>query len=229
MSKTIQTQPDAERPSHNLLGQRLGRKGQETRERILVATEKLLAPESDVTLSLSAVAREASLGMTTLYLYFSDLSELVLAVLDRTMASADDAYVVHLRARWPEAALGERCKEFLAAYCYFWVRHARVMHLRNSYVDAGDERVRQHRTDTARPMIKLLVSQMDGDLESSLTPAYAMATALWTGVERSVTLVTDATFRSRSEKAEVQARELIYAQARLMELGIRDYRALKPA
>ena len=46
--------------SHNLNGQRLGRKGRDTRARILAATNELLANSVDVPISLSAVAREAS-------------------------------------------------------------------------------------------------------------------------------------------------------------------------
>jgi AcrR family transcriptional regulator len=68
--------------SHNLVGQRLGKKGRDTRERILAATDRLLAGPPDTAISLSAVAREASLAMTTLYIYFNDLTELLLAVLD---------------------------------------------------------------------------------------------------------------------------------------------------
>jgi hypothetical protein len=85
--------------SHNLDGQRLGKKGRGTRERVLAATERLLAAPVDTGISLSAVAREASLGMTTLYLYFSDLTELLLAVLEPIMASAETSYVGHLWRR----------------------------------------------------------------------------------------------------------------------------------
>lgn len=227
MTKSVHSRGESERPSHNLLGQRLGRKGHDTRERILAAMEKLLAPESEAAaISLSAVAREASLGMTTLYLYFNDLSEILLAVLDRTTVSAEEAYLAQLRKRWADEELGARCKEFLTAYCYFWVRHERLLHMRNAYVVAGDERLREHRIATAEPVINLLVRQLDGDPDDTLTPAYAMATALWTGAERSVTVLTDATFKRRSVKAEVQGRELLAAEARLMELGIRDYRGL---
>lgn len=210
--------------SHNLLGQRLGRKGRDTRERILAATEKLLTSETDTPLSLSSVAREASLGMTTLYLYFNDLSELFLAVLDRTMALAEDAYVAKLRTQWPDENLGACCEAFLHDYCHFWVFRVRILQLRNSYIDAGDDRIRAHRIATTTPVLRLLVEQMDGDPDDTLAPTYAMATALWTGVERSVTLVTDATFKSRSVRADVQSELLLRAEARLMELGIRDYR-----
>src|SRR4051812_7547086 len=75
--------------SHNLNGQRLGRKGRLTRDRILVAANELLATPTDVPFSLSAVARQASLGMTSLYLYFTDLTELLLAILEPLMDEAE--------------------------------------------------------------------------------------------------------------------------------------------
>jgi len=71
--------------SHNLNGQRLGRKGRDTRARILAATNELLAGPIDTPISLSAVARQASLGMTSLYQYFTDLTELLLALLEPLM------------------------------------------------------------------------------------------------------------------------------------------------
>jgi AcrR family transcriptional regulator len=225
--KAANARSEGARPSHNLLGQRLGRKGHDTRERILAAAEKLLlAEESETPFSLSAVAREASLGMTTLYLYFNDLSELFLAVLDRTMESAEAAYIERLRTRWADEDLGERCQNFVASYCHFWVRHGRILHLRDSYIDAGDERLREHRITTAEPVIKLVVEQMDGDRDNALSPTWGMAIALWTGVERSMSLVRDETFKTRTVNADVQAAFFLRAQARLMELGIRDYRAL---
>ena len=52
--------------SHNLQGQKLGRKGRVTRERIIAAAEKLLAGPPGTPVTLSAVAREASLARTTL-------------------------------------------------------------------------------------------------------------------------------------------------------------------
>lgn len=211
--------------SHNLLGQRLGRKGRDTRERILAAAERLLADPDGPAISLSAVAREASLAMTSLYLYFTDLSELILAVLNRTMISAEEAYVVHLRERWPDEVLSERCQKFVSAYFRFWSRHARVLHLRNSHFEPGDARLQKHRLETFASLIEMLVEQMDGDPSDRLSPAYGMATALLTGTERIIFLATDETFRSRSVKADAQAHALVTAQARLFELGVRDGRS----
>jgi len=77
--------------ARNLHGQKLGRKGRVTRDRILAATIELLESPSGEPITMSAVARKASLGMTSLYNYFNDFSELLLAVLDPVMEEAEFA------------------------------------------------------------------------------------------------------------------------------------------
>jgi AcrR family transcriptional regulator len=224
--------------SHNLVGQRLGRKGRETRERILAATERLLAGPRDTAISLSAVAREASLGMTTLYLYFNDLTELLLAVLEPIIASAEDSYLAHLRTPWPDDSLGEHCLNFVEAYHEYWVRHSRILHLRNSFADNNDDRMRQHRIDASMPLIQLCVMQMGDDPTIVSSPAAAMATVLVTSVERIITMATDAwvldsqialasgawAAQSHGWNPADHRRYRLHAIARLLELGIGDGR-----
>jgi AcrR family transcriptional regulator len=212
--------------SHNLLGQRLGRKGRGTRERILAATAQLLAEPSDAPISLSAVAREASLGMTTLYLYFSDLTELLLAALEPIMASAEGSYIAHLRARWPDHDLAAHSVEFVQEYHAFWKRHTRILHLRNSLADANDARMRMNRIQMSQPLIQLLVSQMDDDPATHRSTSSYMATVLLTGIERIVTVATDAFFSKMPiEDRDVHVGNLLIAEARLLELAVRDRRA----
>lgn len=211
--------------SHNLLGQRLGRKGRGTRERILAAAERLLAEPRGATISLSAVARDASLGMTTLYLYFSDLTELLLAVLDPIMASAEDSYVAQLRNRWPDETLGEHCLKFVHDFYAFWERHSRILHLRNSYAAGQDVRMLRHRMASARPLIDLLILQMDSDPAETGMPAYHLATALLTGVERLITVATDADLSSELVDPAFDVDKLLRGQACILELGVRHGRS----
>ncbi|RJF91185.1 TetR/AcrR family transcriptional regulator [Sphingomonas cavernae] len=229
-AKAARGQPRASAPakavSHNLNGQRLGRKGRDTRERILAATNELLAGPADVQISLSAVARNASLGMTSLYLYFNDLTELLLAVLDPVMATAEDAYISLLRTRWNEDELGARAQEFVKAYHTFWVKNSRILHLRNSMADHNDQRMMFHRVRSAQPVMLLLVEQMDGDLSKQGSPVFSMATALMTGLERVVTVTTDANLPTLLQSPIAFRGNLLEAESRLIELGIRDYRAL---
>jgi AcrR family transcriptional regulator len=215
---------DKEGLSHNLLGQRLGRKGRDTRERILAAAERLLAGSPDTAISLSAVAREASLGMTTLYLYFGDLVELLLAVLDNIMATAEESYTAQLRERWPDEELGQRSLAFVEAYHAFWVRHSRILHLRNAY--AYDPRMHAHRQGAAMPLLDLLTIQMDGDPADITSPVRFMATVLWTGVERVATVMTDVAIAGTAPTDPMlRARGSLRAEARLLHLGLADGRA----
>lgn len=226
MVKAQSSTIEKESVSHNLLGQRLGRKGRDTRERIILATERLLAGPFGTPISLSAVAREASLGMTTLYLYFSDLSELLLAVLAPIMATAEETYIAHLREPWSDDELGAHCLRFIEAYHAFWVRHSRILHLRNTYADDGDERMRSSRIGPSRLVMEMLVRQMEGDPAELRTPIYYMASVLMTGIERMITIATDEKFRNLlQEDPEPHIRNLLRTEARLLELALRDGRA----
>ena len=216
-------QPAEKALSHNLNGQRLGRKGRDTRDRIVAAAAELIAESPQSPVTLSAVARRASLGMTSLYLYFSDLSELVLAVLEPIMASAEDAYVAHLREHWPDAMLRDHCVTFVRDYHSFWRQHSRILHLRNSRADAYDPKMVQHRISAALPLIELLTAQMNGNPADTESPAYGMATALFIGLDRLIAIRTDTDPRRLNFEPNLSNRLL--AEARLLELGIADARA----
>jgi AcrR family transcriptional regulator len=213
--------------SHNLQGQRLGRKGRDTRERIIAAAQELLAEPVALgaPLTLSEVARRAKLRVGSLYLYFADLTELLLALLQPAMAAAEEEFVRLLRSRWSDEELADRALELVSAYYGFWFKHARLLHLRNSLADSRDERMMQHRVRSVRPIMRLLIEQMDGDVLHPETPVAAMATALMTGLERVVTVTTDPNLPTLL-RAPFSAghQQLLRAEARLIELAIRDQR-----
>jgi len=215
---------------YNLLGQRLGRKGQETRERILVTALRLIeASSKDAPVTLTSVARDASVGMTTLYLYFPNLGDLVLAVLTRVMDCADSAFVDRLRARWPDDGLGASAQGFIRAHYQFWRRNSRILHLRNSFEDAGDARFLHYRNRVSRPLIELLILQMDGVLEPMNSPAGNIATVLTTGFERLATITTNPIFFTNLRDIgvpDVQAYidDLLNAEAELIALAVRHHR-----
>lgn len=210
--------------SHNLNGQKLGRKGRDTRDRILAAAAEVVA-ESETPVSLSAVARKASLGMTSLYLYFKDLSELLQAVLEPIMATAEDAYLGHLRQHWPDETLNADCYEFVRAYFDFWEKHSRILHLRNAMSDQRDKRMMLQRVGATQPIIRLLIDQMECAGAETGTPSASMATVLMTGIERVVTVATDNEMRRAMDAPfRPNVANFLRAEARLLEVGIMDYR-----
>lgn len=210
--------------SHNLNGQRLGRKGRLTRERILSAAIELLDGASEDAFTLGNVAKRSGLGLTSLYNYFTDLTELMLAVLEPVMATADDAYLSLLRERWPDEELAEHCYAFVRAYHAFWLRHSRLLHFRNSMADQRDQRMFSHRVNSTRPIIELLVGQMGEDMTPGHQSA-TMATMIMIGVERSVTIATDLDIREvAGMPPDLDVDRYLVPGARLMELAIRDVR-----
>jgi AcrR family transcriptional regulator len=210
--------------SHNLAGQRLGRKGRVTRERIIAAALELIEDNADEAFTLTGVARRAGLGMSALYNYFSDQTELLLAVLDPVMATADEAYMARVRALWPEPELQERTLDFVQAYHAFWARHSGLLHMRNSLADQLDVRMMMHRINSTRPLIALIVRQMCGGREPQQAHT-SMATVLMTGIERSITLATDKRLPKLTGLPFNDGEDRYHASnARLLELAIRDMR-----
>ena len=212
--------------NHNLNGQRLGRKGRDTRDRIIAVAQEIIADSSEPLITLSEVARRAELRMASLYVYFSDLTALILALLEPVLATAEQEYVHILREYWSDEELGENCHQFVAAYHRFWIKHSRLLHLRNHLSERNDVRLMEQRVRSAQPLLILLAKQMGSKSEIRATPLSSMATALFTGLERVVTVTTDELVTSAGEGKPNPPSLLIKAEARLFELGIRDYRSL---
>lgn len=213
---------------YNLLGQRLGRKGRDTRQRILDALARRLAQDEVAPVSLSAVAREASVAMTTLYIYFADISELILAALEPVVEDARSLEIM-LRPRWPDAQLAQCCQAYLVEHEAFWRRNSRILHLRNSFADDGDRRLLRARSNLARPQIRSLILQMDGDPAAVESVCYHTAIVVITGIERTSTTVTSPLYAMTLEDAGIDwsppPPAQLEAAARLLELSIRDQRA----
>jgi AcrR family transcriptional regulator len=226
MGRSAASKAEKEPLSHNLLGQRLGRKGRDTRERIIAATERLLAGPPGTVISLSAVSREASLAQTTLYLYFSDLTELLLAVMEPIMAFAEESYIGKARVFWRDETLAQDCLEFVQSFHAFWARHTRILHLRNFYADSHDERMRLQRQQSSEPLIVLLARQMEIDASRTAQRGMVAGAVLLTGVERMITIATEEDFLSRLQTDDPVAylRMVLEAEAHLLELCIRDSR-----
>lgn len=214
--------------AYNLSGQRLGRKGQETRKRIIAAMEYLLEEEA-APVTLSAIARHAGLGMSTLYLYFPDLGDLLLAVLDRAMDQGDQDFVQFVRDRWPDEDVSARALAFVRAYFDFWRRHAPLLRMRNGFADAADQRLVRYRYESTAPLIDLLALQMDAD-KAPDTLYRDCAGILLTGLERIATIVMSPHPADGGPPHDVehQRKDLertAVAQAKILETVVRASRA----
>lgn len=217
----------ADEVSHNAAGQRLGRKGQETRERILGAALRLFEDPLGPPVTLTSVAREASVSLTNFYLYFPDFVDLVLALLDRVMAASQADYIEVMRTRWSDDELSRHCLVFLEEHYQFWRRHTRLLHLRNT-LSESDARVMEYRQRAIQPMLQFLTMQMDHGEGHGFTCA-DLAMVILIGFERTATIVTAPKFEIMAQEQMDLADDhivdrLIRSEARVLELAIRDSR-----
>lgn len=234
MSTASRRKPAAARDrapvSHNLVGQRLGRKGQATRKRILDAMLRLLADPEGPPVTLTGVAREAGVGLSNLYLYFPDLGELLLAALRKVTEDAESEHVERLRRRWPDAGLEAACREFLRAHFAFWRRHARLLHMRNAMADAHDLRILSYRQSATQPLLALLAAQMAAKGTAPTRRHADVATVLFTGLERMATVLTHGNYDLISghmdpADREAHAERLLDAEAMVIALAVSTARA----
>ena len=212
--------------SHNLNGQRLGRKGRETRERIVRAAIEVLHDEGEEQFTLSAVARRAGLGMSALYNYFTDLSELMVAVLEPVMDSAQETYLSILGTYWPYDEVGDCSEQFWQCYAGFWSSHAAILHQRNRMSDAGDERMLACRVEAGLPLMDGIGRQLGPEgVQEVGAEALALASVVATMMERTVTVQSQPSYRTYTRASlGSDTRSLGHAGAKLLALAITNWR-----
>jgi AcrR family transcriptional regulator len=217
-------------PSHNQMGQRLGRKGLETRERIISAMLALLQGPDNQPVTLTTIAKAADVRLTNLYRYFPDLSSLLLAALDRVMTTADAMFLNQLRKRWNEETLDADCSAFLQAHFHFWEENARLLHLRNTLADNHDARVIAYRNVTIKPTILLLARQLSAKPNAMICPDnHLAAIVLHTGIERLATVLTNPLLTPfiedpRGQSAGTYRQDLIRAETEILRITVRERR-----
>jgi len=166
--------------------QALGRKGLETRGRLMAAADVLLQTVSPVSLSIHAIARQAGTSPATFYVYFDDVSDVVLALAQE--ASTDLGEIMDALARWRaglETEAGARA--FMAAYQAYWARHRAILVTRNMEADRGDPRFLATRSEAGMTIVRQLAQVIQeghpaGQLDDE--QAIARATVMFAAIER---------------------------------------------
>jgi AcrR family transcriptional regulator len=134
----------------NKSGQSLGRKGRRTRANILEGAGQLLRETPWTPPTVAAIAKQAEISAPTFYLYFEDVGEVLLAMLDE-LRDESDAILALLNEPWGEDEIYPRALKFVQAYFDFWIRHVPLLRVRNTLSDQGDPRFRQSRWQGAQP------------------------------------------------------------------------------
>jgi AcrR family transcriptional regulator len=124
-------------PRINQQGQVIGRKGQQTRERIVDAVEMLLQTQPLRDLKQAEVCRIAKVSPPAFYVYFRDIETAVREAIARHQVLPAELDAL-LQEPWPEAEVFARAQRFVTLYLEYWEQHYHLFKTRNLSADEGD-------------------------------------------------------------------------------------------
>jgi AcrR family transcriptional regulator len=194
-------------------GRTLGRRGAETRRRLLDATERLLETHGVRDLRVVEIAREVGTSPATFYQYFRDVEEAVLARADDV--GAEVAPLAGLLAEpWSGADGLDAARRLVTGFLDCWDRHRAVLRTRNLAAQEGDPRFREVRHDSLAPFLNGFArqvgeSQAAGRVAAEMAPL-ATAAALVALIERM------AAFHLDLEPMGVGRAELVETTSRIL-------------
>lgn len=165
--------------THDQNGRELGPRALQTRQRLLVATEELLATQSVRDLSVVEIARRAGTSPATFYQYFKDVEEATLRLAEQ--AAGEMPAVLELIDRsWQGEEGLANARSIVDAFVRHWDAHRAVLLVRNLAADEGDDRFMKVRKETLAPVIEHLAARIGaaqgaGRVDPKLHPGAAAA------------------------------------------------------
>lgn len=161
---------------YNQIGQKIGAKGQRTRQLLIDTTVRLLDAHGLQDLSVVDVARAADTSSATFYVYFNGVPEAVLAALETTSYISPGIEALIARD-WASAGAQAHALEFVIAFTDEWNSHRTIFTVRNLAAEEGDARFIAARTDAAQPLMRALTSQVSKAQDAGRVPAGLSAAA----------------------------------------------------
>ncbi|MDB5447861.1 MAG: transcriptional regulator, TetR family [Phenylobacterium sp.] len=143
----------------NLHGQAVGVKGERTRQRILAAVESLAHSRSLFHLKVADIVRAANTSNATFYLYFEDVPEAFLTVVETRSQSTPELLEMVAQPWRPECG-DAQARRFAATYFEQWQPNRAIFRIRNLAADEGDQRFYEARAAAVRPLVERLTAQI---------------------------------------------------------------------
>jgi AcrR family transcriptional regulator len=168
-------------------GRALGRRGAQTRRRLLDATDELLETHGVRDLRVVDIARQVGTSPATFYQYFRDVEDAVLAL--AAAVGEDLAPIEELLDRpWTGPDGLATARALVTSFMEYWDAHRAILRTRNLAAQEGDRRFRDVRSAALRPLreglaVKVEEAQAAGLVGPELSPI-AAASALSSMLER---------------------------------------------
>ena len=200
-------------PSLALDGRALGRRGAQTRRRLLDATAALLETHGIRDLRVVDIARAVGSSPATFYQYFRDVEDAVLA-LAAEVGGEIAPLIARLAPPWDAARGLDDARALVDGFVDYWDRHRAVLRTRNLAAQEGDERFRDVRNRTlggfmASLTAKIADARAAGHVVEQMSPVAASA-ALVALIERM------AAFHRELEQLGISRADLVETTARIL-------------
>jgi AcrR family transcriptional regulator len=198
------------RRPQNLYGQSMGRKGTQTRERLIKATVELLEKRSIRDVSVSDIATLAGTSSSNFYIYFKDVTAAALAAAENIEQITPEIEAV-LGKKWLRANAQDNAIQMVEAYVAFASQHHAILRIRNLAADEGDKRFEEVR-HRAVARIHALLEEKITAANNGLDPS-AGASAVLALMERLAAIARLPLRRHHSRKSLISAAAFMIASA----------------
>lgn len=143
----------------NLYGQSMGRKGSETRERLLKATVELLEKRSLRDVSVADITAVAGTSPPSFYIYFSDVAAAALAIAETVVQITPEIEAL-LSKPWTADDARANAYTLVNAYVNFASQNHAILRVRNLTADEGDRRFEEVRHKAVARIHELLTARI---------------------------------------------------------------------
>lgn len=161
---------------YNHYGQKIGSKGERTRQALIEATVELLESHGLREVSVVDVARAANTSPATFYVYFRGVPEVVLAALETASQTSPELEAL-IGRDWLGEGAGQAAADFVEAYTRLWNANGTIFRVRNLAAEEGDARFYQARMDAAGPMMAAITAAVARGQQAGRVPAQLSARA----------------------------------------------------
>jgi AcrR family transcriptional regulator len=170
----------------NKQGQKLGRKGHETRLKLVEAARRLLGRLSPVDLTAVAIAKEANISSASFYMYFDDVPDVLYAL---SQVAGEEMLRVReiVDEPWEPHNVEQQAKRMVETLNDIWRNHREVLRFRNLEADRGNPRFQEIRMSTYIPFIEHFAQRIISVNPATMrkrSDVYAEATVLHAAMER---------------------------------------------
>jgi AcrR family transcriptional regulator len=200
----------ARKAPQNLYGQAMGRKGNETRQRLIRATVELLEKRSIRDVSVSDIATLAGTSSSSFYIYFADVSAAALAAAESIEQITPEIERLQ-RQPWSKNDGQSKAAALVEEYVSFSSQHHAILRIRNLSADEGDKRfeaVRHQAVSRIHDLLEARIAAAGNQLDPS-----AGASAILALMERISSIARLPLRRHHSRKSLITAAAFLIASA----------------